>query len=144
MISKSLAVKATVFCMATCEDCAVLLLSTDPCHIEEFRYRPELVDSPSSCPGCRTLLRGLTSFALKDLSRNRPHGITIRFHRRVEGDLLSGYIRFPTVGGYLGVVNFEFYTLPGKQQQSRLSEAVGGSVTQMKPCLLPCEVQVDP
>lgn len=102
--------------MATCSECSIFLLSTDECPHLQLAYAPELLKSPSACPGCRMLLRGVTCSIpeLEHFSRTRPDGVKIRFWRPGPGDLLVADVQYLRDVGFQNNVCLEFYTLPGE------------------------------
>jgi hypothetical protein len=106
--------------MASCQECSIFLLSTDDCPQLELTYRPELPESPSGCPGCRILLRGVSSFIpeLDHFFRTRPDEVKIRFWRPSQGNLLVADVQFFRDEDYQNDMSLEFYTLPGELKAS--------------------------
>jgi hypothetical protein len=106
--------------MATCKKCTVFLLSTDEHYWEDFTtYIQEVFESPAPCPGCRTLLKGVTLFVpeLEDLARKQTHGFRLQF-ARYHGPSILAYIDRIGHDGYTFQKWFEFYTLPSKSVKS--------------------------
>lgn len=101
--------------MATCGECNDFLCAAVPCYRDNIPTRIDQ-ESPSSCPGCTTLWKGISSFIpdLEGLDRSEPIEVKIRFQRLFDDDLLRLDIIYNKIDGFMDVMELEFYTLPGR------------------------------